>query len=108
MHKWYTYSDDDGKTYWFGNITGPEAYGNHPRYPLVMAAVDEETGFLKRDTHTVIDDRDPKTESEQVQLSNFTILEDRETRNIELFLTRLGASGEDMWCSSAYKYTIEI
>jgi hypothetical protein len=140
-HKWYTYSDDDGKTfsdpvpwhydngevfyssatishffrskkngktYWFGNISGPETYGNHPRYPLVMAEVDEETGFLKRDTHTVIDDRDPETESDQIQLSNFTILEDRETRKIELYLTRLGAGREDMWCSDAYKYTIEI
>ena len=47
------------RAYWFGNITGPAAYGNMPRYPLVMAEVDETTGFLKKDGYTVIDDRDP-------------------------------------------------
>ena len=140
-HKWYTFSDDHGKTfsdpvpwhfdngevfyspatisrflrstrtgkaYWFGNITGPEAYGNAPRYPLAMAEVDEETGFLKRDTHTVIDDRDPEVESERLQLSNFGLLEDRETQRIELYLTKLGADPDDLWRSSAYRYAIEL
>ncbi len=140
-HKWYTFSDDGGKTfaepvpwhydnaevfyspasishflrstkngraYWFGNITGPEAYGNSPRYPLVMAEVDEETGFLKRKTYTVIEDRDPETESEALQLSNFGLLEDRETKNIELYLTKLGANKEDKWRSDAYRYIIEV
>ncbi len=140
-HKWYTFSDNGGKTfaepvpwhynngevfyspasishflrstkngkaYWFGNITGPEAYGNGPRYPLVMAEVDEETGFLKKETYTVIDDRDPKTESEALQLSNFGLLEDRETKRIELYLTKLGAYMEDRWRGDAYRYIIEV
>ena len=140
-HKWYTFSDDGGKTfaepvpwhydnaevfyspasisqflrstkngraYWFGNITGPEAYGNSPRYPLVMAEIDEETGFLKRKTYTVIEDRDPETESEALQLSNFGLLEDRETKNIELYVTKLGANREDKWRSDAYRYIIEV
>ena len=94
------------KAYWFGNITGPEAYGNSPRYPLVMAEVCEETGFLKRETCTVIDDRDPQTDSEQLQLSNFSLLEDREAGDIELYLTRFGARNEDQWRSDAYRYTI--
>jgi len=140
-HKWYTFSDDGGKTwaepvpwhfdngevfyspatisrflrsrrngraYWFGNITGPEAYGNRPRYPLVMAEVDEVTGFLKRDTFTVIADRDPETDSEQLQLSNFSLLDDRETGRIELYVTKLGANRDDRWRSDAYCYFIEV
>ena len=97
-----------GKAYWFGNITGPEAYGNHPRFPLVMAEVDEETGFLKKGTKTVVDDRDPETDSPQLQLSNFTLLEDRETRDVELYLTRLGATPGDLWRSDAYRYRIVL
>ncbi len=140
-HKWYTYSDDGGRTfsdpvpwhfdtgevfyspatisrflrwgktgkaYWFGNITGPEAYGNSPRYPLAMAEVDEETGFLKNDTRTIIDDRDPETQPERLQLSNFSLLEDRETGKIELYVTKLGADPEDQWRSNAYRYFIDV
>jgi len=101
-------STKNAKVYWFGNITGPEAYGNSPRYPLVMAEVDEQTGFLKRETYTVIDNRDPKKESEALQLSNFGLLEDRETKDIELYLTKLGANREDQWRSDAYRYIIEV
>lgn len=101
-------STKNGNAYWFGNITGPEAYGNHPRYPLVMAQVDEETGFLIKSTYTVIDDRDPQTESEKMQLSNFVLLENRETQAIELYVTKLGAHPEDFWRSDAYRYFIEI
>ena len=98
----------NGRVYWFGNITGPEAYGNRPRYPLVMAEVDELTGFLKRDTFTVIADRDPETDSEQLQLSNFSLLDDRETGRIELYVTKLGANRDDRWRSDAYCYFIEV
>jgi hypothetical protein len=68
-----------GKAYWFVNITGPKAYANAPRYPLVMAEVDEQTGFLRRATQAVIDDRNPDRDAEKLQLSNFSLLEDRET-----------------------------
>jgi hypothetical protein len=98
----------NGRAYWFGNITGPEAYANSPRYPLVLAEVDETTGFLKRDTFTVIDDRDPEHDAEGMQLSNFGLLDDRETGTIELYVTRLGANPADRWQSDAYRYRIEL
>ena len=101
-------SAKNGKAYWFGNITGPETYGSAPRYPLVMGEVDEETGFLKKDSYTVIDDRNPELDSEKLQLSNFYLLDDRETMNIELYVTRFGANREDFWRSNAYKYIIEV
>ena len=98
----------NGRAYWFGNITGPAAYANGPRYPLAMAEIDEETGFLKRDSFAVIADRDPDTESDQMQLSNFSLLDDRETGRIELYVTRLGADREDRWRSDAYRYFIDV
>lgn len=63
---------------------------------------------LKRETYTVMDDRDQKTESESLQLSNFGLLEDRETKIIEFYLTKLGANGEDRWRSDAYRHIIEV
>ncbi len=83
-------SSKTGKTYWIGNITDPEKTdGNFPRYPLVIAEVDEKWGTLKKDTLTVIDTR-RDGESDKLQLSNFTLLENRETLELELRLTKLG------------------
>jgi hypothetical protein len=73
-----------------------------------MAEVDEVTGFLKHDTFTVIAGRDPETDAEQLQLSNFSLLDDRETGRIELYVTRLGADRDDRWRSDAYRYFIEV
>lgn len=114
--KWYTYSDDGGRTfkdpmawhfdtrevvyssstisyliksikngkiYWIGNITNPKlTYGNFPRWPLYISELDSY-GNLKKDTLTMIDTKHDE-ESEKVELSNFYILQDRETGNIEL------------------------
>ena len=99
-------STTTGKAYWFGNITGPEAYASAPRYPLVMGEVSDETGLLKRGTIAVVDDRNPEEDSEALQLSNFSLLEDRETQDIELYMTRFGARPDDMWRSDAYMYRI--
>ncbi len=82
-------SSKNGKLYWFGNITGHNALGNWPRFPLYIAEVDENTGFLKKENLTIIDTiRDG--ESDQVQLSNFEIIEDRESLNFELTLGKFG------------------
>lgn len=78
------------KTYWIGNITDPtKTNGNYPRYPLVICEVDGTYGCLKKDTLTVIDTR-LEGESELVQLSNFTLFENRETGNLEVRLSKFG------------------
>ncbi|MGI6561246.1 MAG: hypothetical protein ACOX3Q_01600 [Clostridia bacterium] len=138
-HKWYTYSDDGGKTfsdpvpyrfddgelvyspasisafvrsikngkaYWIGNITPKDTKGSFPREPLVMAEVDENTGFLKKATYTIIDKRNPETESEKVQLSNFSIIQDRETKEMEIHLTKYGANLNEVFSADAWKYTV--
>lgn len=97
-----------GKLYWFGNISGAPPRGNGPRYPLIMGEIDETSAAIKRETVTVIDDRDPNTHSLNFQLSNFSLFENRETRNFELFLTTYGqARGHADWAAAdCYHYML--
>ena len=95
------------KLYWFGNICPNPPSGNSPRYPLIMAEMDETIPALKRNTVTVIDGRGPGDDV-RLQLSNFSLLENRETGDIEIYLTRLGADPNDFWASDAYKYTLSF
>lgn len=96
-----------GKLYWVGNISAVPPRGNSPRYPLIVAEVDETIPALRRSTVTAIDDRQPD-ESERLQLSNFSLLENRETHTLEVYLTRLGADPQDFWGADAYRYTLTL
>jgi len=96
-----------GKLYWVGNICPGRSSGNSPRYPLVIAEVNEKIPALKRSTVTLIDDRRPGDDS-RLQLSNFSLLADRETHALEIGLTRLGADPKDFWGSDAYRYTLRL
>ena len=95
------------KLYWLGNISAVPPRGNSPRYPLIMAEVDETIPALRRSTVTAIGDRQPD-ESERLQLSNFSLLENRETQTLDVYLTRLGADPKDFWGADAYKYTLTL
>ncbi|MCD6564536.1 MAG: exo-alpha-sialidase [Bacteroidales bacterium] len=101
-------SSKTGKLYWVGNIPDVPPDGNSPRYPLQIVEIDEEGPSFRKDTVTVIDDRDPEQDSEHMQLSNFSLLENRETQEMEVYLTRLGehGGGPDIWTADAYKYTL--
>ncbi len=96
-----------GKLYWIGNISSAPPRGNSPRYPLVIAEVDEEIPAIRRDTVTLIDDR-RKADSSELQLSNFSLLENRENQHLEIYLTRLGENPADFWGADAYKYTLRL
>lgn len=100
-------SSKTGKLYWIGNICNEPPKGNRPRYPLQIVEVDEDRPSLKKGTVTVIDDRDPERDSELVQFSNFSLIENRETKEMELYMTRLGEN-VDTWRANAYKYTLEF
>jgi hypothetical protein len=103
-------SSENGKLYWVGNISEYPAEGNSPRYPLQIVEIDEDTICLKKRTLTIIDNRDPAHDSASLQLSNFSLLENRETNEIEIYLTRLGerGGGADIWTADAYKYTLSL
>jgi hypothetical protein len=100
-------STKTGKLYWVGNISRGLAEGNYPRYPLYIAEVDEEKAALKKTTLTIIDDREPG-DTEGVQFSNFSLLENRETKDFEIYLTRLGEKPDNVFSASAYKYTLKL
>lgn len=103
-------SSENGKLYWVGNISERPVDGNAPRYPLQIIEIDEDIICFKKGTMTIIDDRDPAHDSESLQLSNFSILENRETKEVEIYLTRLGerGGGADIWTADAYKYTLRL
>ena len=80
----------DGRLFWMGNISPENPRGNAPRYPLVLGEVDRKTGWLIKETLTVIDDRQPG-DSPHLTLSNFFVREDRASGGLALHLTRLFA-----------------
>jgi len=97
-----------GKLYWLGNICPTPPTGNSPRYPLVIAEVDEKTAALKRTTVTAIDDR--QNGQGDIQFSNFSLLEDRETHLLELQLTTYGQEPNpaDWATADCYKYFVDF
>lgn len=99
-------SSKTGKLYWVGNICNVPPRGNSPRYPLQIVEIDENGPAFRKDTVTVIDDRDPENDSEHLQLSNFSLFENRETQEMEIYLTRLGENGVNWRKANAYKYTL--
>ena len=89
-----------GKLYWFGNITPQQPNGNAPRFPLVMAEVDEDLAALKKGTVTLVDDR-PDSADPNYQLSNFSLYENRDSHDLELFLTTYGQEiGQQNWMNA--------
>ncbi|HNC99054.1 MAG TPA: hypothetical protein PKW90_23165, partial [Myxococcota bacterium] len=98
-----------GKLYWIGNLCAEPPRGNHPRYPLVIAEVDETAAALRRETVTVIDDRHAH-EGADVQLSNFSLLEDRETHQLELHLTTYGQESDpkDWATADSIRYRVTL
>jgi hypothetical protein len=98
-------SHKTGKLYWIGNISRKPPKGNRPRYPLYIAEMDEEIPALKKSTLTIIDDRSPQ-DAETVQFSNFSLLENRETLNLEIYLSRFGERSGHTFSANSYKYVL--
>ncbi|HOL49306.1 MAG TPA: sialidase family protein [bacterium] len=102
-------AEKNGKLYWIGNlcITGEKAKGNWPRYPLVIAEINEEPFCIKKSTITVVDTRQNR-ETETVQLSNFRFYQDRENGDIVVFLTRFGENDTNWKGANYYRYRITL
>lgn len=98
-----------GKLYWFGNISPTPPSGNSPRYPLVVAEVDEAKAALRKSTVTLIDDRGPD-HGPAVQFSNFSLYEDPETHAFVMHLTTYGQEPDpaDWATADNYRYTVEL
>jgi hypothetical protein len=56
---------------------------------------------------TIIDKRE-EGDSDKVQLSNFHVLQDRETGIIEVYLTKLGQREGYTWWADCYRYFVDV
>jgi hypothetical protein len=97
-----------GKLYWLGNISPTPPSGNSPRYPLVIAEVDEGKAVLRRSTVTAIDDR--AAGQGDIQFSNFSLIEDRVTHDLVLHLTTYGQEPDpkDWATAENFRYTVAL
>jgi len=106
-------SQRTGKLYWVGNISPEPPQGNLPRHPLVVAEIDEQRHALRRNTLTVIDDLDfqtaPEPDLAQLQLTNFAMLENRETQDFEIYMTRYWRPKDrKVWLGDVYRYVLTL
>lgn len=81
-------SKANGKTYWIGNLQHENPQASIPRYPLVIGEVDLDNFGIKKEAVVEIDTRQPQDGGENVQLSNFSILESNKRAEIIMVLTR--------------------
>ena len=92
--------------YWIGDIFPKHAtIPGHPRYPLIIAVIDEMTPGLKKDTVTEIDTRHAG-EGKRLQLSNFWVNESQKEKNLEIYLTRLHENADELYTANVYRYTV--
>jgi hypothetical protein len=98
-----------GKLYWIGNISATPPEGGNPRYPLVIAEVNEAgaTPALKKNTVTAIDDRQPN-QPVTVQYSNFAVFENRETHAFDMYMMMFNDNPNSLGYGDTYKYVITI
>lgn len=97
-------STRNGRLYWILNIgedTDDELGG--PRYPLVIAEFDEVRRAVKKDSLVVVDDRRPG-DTEALQLSNFALIENRATLDLEIYVTRIGENPSKFWSANVCRY----
>ncbi len=96
-------STKTGTLYWIANITPDPPSRNSPRYPLYIGEIDEERMGVIESSLVEIDNR-REGDSEVLQLSNFHVIEDRETLDFEIYLTRLVRSRDVEEQSHIYRY----
>lgn len=81
-------SKANGKTYWIGNLQHANPRASIPRHPLVIGEVDLDNFGIIKGTVIEIDTRQPQDGGENVQLSNFSIVESNKRAEIIVVLTR--------------------
>ena len=78
-----------GRCFWAGNLSAHNCQGNLPRWPLVVGEVDPRSLKLVRSSVLTVDTQRPEDKNRgRLDLSHFTLLEDRETSQIILAYPR--------------------
>jgi hypothetical protein len=95
----------NGKVYWNGHITPENARANGPRYPLVIGEVDPKSLMLIKDSVITIATREPD-ERESIAMHRVWQREDRETREIVLYMTRYNTGPDGALLGDAWEYRV--
>ncbi|MBY5956939.1 glycoside hydrolase [Membranicola marinus] len=98
-------SEKTGTLYWIGNVLPENSNGNNPRNPLVIGRVDEHNFGLIKESIVGIDFRHKESESENVELSNYKIMEHADLDEILIALTR---REKGKWAQAPSWYRIEL
>jgi hypothetical protein len=77
----------NGRLYWLGNLSEKNCCANNPRYPLVIAEVDQKNLGLIKTTVLVLDTLHDD-DKEGLNLSHWLAYEDRETAEIRVPMRR--------------------
>jgi hypothetical protein len=100
------------RLYWFGNLISSNADGNSPRYPLVMAEIDEATLGLIPGSSTVIAAYTPGApyfDTPEVQFSNFTVVENPITHKYTVSFTRIDfGKPESQWIPMSIEIPVPL
>lgn len=96
-------SIENGRLYWIGNfcLADQEAVGNFPRSPLLLVECREEPFAFDLDNAFIIDHVGPG-DSPDLRLSNFRYVQDRETGEVVVYVTRHAERGKQRWQESDY------
>ena len=101
-------SSRNGKFYWIGNILSEPTYTSQPRYPLCIAELVPEKGFLIRESVVVIDTRPPDCREERRRYTNFGFYEDRLSGEIVVTLPEQPRLDWNDFTSDCYRYRISL
>jgi hypothetical protein len=83
------FTHSSGRIFWFGNITEENPEGNLPRWPFAVAEVDPVRATLIKKTVVILDKENPEDKNRgRLDISHFSMLEDRETGEIVLTYPR--------------------
>lgn len=104
-------SSKNGRFYIITNLCDVPPVNCDPRTKLQIAEIDTQTLRVKKETVTIIEEQDKAAgQPDEIRFSNFRWYEDRETKNIVLFLTASTGNAGPALCDRvpphAYRYEI--
>lgn len=83
------FKHSSGRCFWIGNISKENSRGNLPRWPLVIAELNTKDPSLVKNSLLVVDTQNEEDKSRgRLDISHFTVIEDRETKEILLSYPR--------------------
>lgn len=106
-------SSKNGRFYMITNFCDVPPVNCDPRTKLQIAEIDTETLRVRKDTVTIIEQQNKAVgQPDEMRFSNFRWYEDRETKDIVLFLTGGTATGDpalrDRVPPHAYRYDLRL